>query len=334
MKIEMLTKTFNSNSIFSIILFIVMAIVLWAKVFMNTVPMSAPIPASPLYHLFFKFFGGLPIVCALISLALLIMEALLINHLLVENDIIPRKSLMAAFLYIIFLSLFNETIILNPALISGFFIILSLWLILRLYEEEEAYQHVFNIGTLISIASMFYFPSIVFMLIVWIGFIIYRVFKWREWFISIVGLICPYLFLASYYFWNDCLVEKFKGYVSAFDFIDPHSFHPSSYVYVNLGFLSLLILASLFKLLMIINEKQIRIRKFLSILIWFFIISFGGLGFSANYGITGFLLTLIPMSVLISLFISIIKRPLIGDIVLIVLLLLMVSGRIGLWDSM
>ncbi len=327
----MFTKIFNSNSIFSIVIFIVMTLVLWAKVFTNTIPMIAPIPASPLYHLVFKLFNGLPVVCAFISIAMLVLQALLINHILVQNDLIPRKSYIAAFLFVISLSFFNATIVLNPALIAGLFIVSALWLIFRLYEEEEAYQHVFNIGTLISIASMFYLPAVIFMLLVWAGFIIYRIYKWREWFISILGFLWPYLFLATYYYWNDCLISKIVVYKTALGFINLYDFSPTNYVYMVIAFLGLLTLASVFKLLGVINEKQIRIRKFISFLIWFLIISFVALSISAGFGINGFLIILVPFSVLFSLYLSFLKRSLIGDIALLLLLMLIITGRLGVW---
>ena len=310
----MLTKIFSTNSFFTIALFIVMTLVLWLRVITNSVAMIAPVPTSPLYHLMFKLLSNLPVVCGFISIALLFLQAWLINYILVENDLIPRKSYIAAFILVIFLSLFNEAIVLNPVLIAEIFIISTLRLILRLFEEHEAYSTVLNAGTLISLASMFYFPAIIFLLVIWAAFIIYRLFTWREWFISVLGFIVPYLFLASYYFWNDCLSAKLLMYKNTFGFINFHNFAPSTYIYIVLAFLGLLMLASIFKLLSTINEKQIRIRKVISLLIWYLIFSFGSLCLSAGYGIAGFLMMLLPAAVLFSLYISNLKKSLIGEL--------------------
>jgi hypothetical protein len=328
----MLTKIFSTNTVFTIAIFIVMTLVLWLKVFTNEAAIAAPMLVSPLYHMLFKLLGNLNIISGLIAIALLFYQALLINYVLVENDLVPRKSYMAAFILVIFLSLFNEIIMLNPVLIAGLFIISAVRLIFRLYEEHEAYKTVLNIGTLISVASLFYFPSIVFIMIIWAAFIIYRLFSWREWFISLLGFILPYLFLSTYYFLNDCLMLKILEYKRAFAFLNLNYYSTSIFTFIVLIFLGLLIVVSIIKLLITINERQIRIRKFISMLIWLMIISFASLSLSSNYRIAGFLTILLPASVLFSIFISILRRSVVGEIAIITLILLMITIRLDLWS--
>ena len=328
----MLKKLIYSNSIFSLVILILMIIVLWAKVFTNTVSMMPSVPASPLYHFVYKYLTDLNIICSIISIALITLEALLINYMLSENDMIPRNSYVAAFLFIVVSSFFNDLIILNPVLIANIFLITAIWLFMRLYEEHEAYSTVFNIGTLLSIASMFYFPSIIFLILIFIGFIIYRSFSLRYWFISILGLILPYIFLASYYFWNDCLLSKVNEYKHSFNFINFHKFSPTLYANIIFGFTSLLLFLGVIKLLIIINEKAIRLRKFLSFLIWFVIISIVSFYFSAEYGILGFVMMLTSVSVIFTLFLNNLKKSFWSESILIALLLLLISGRFGFWN--
>ena len=326
----MLNKLFNSNSIFSLVILIFTVLIFWAIAFANAVPMANPIPASPLYNIVFSYIGDLFFICALITIVLVIFEALLINYVLLNNDIIPRNSYIAAYIFVIISGLFNDNIILQPVMIANLFIILALWLFLRLYEEHDAFTTVFNIGTLISIASMFYFPAAVFILLIWAGFIIYRLFSWREWVISILGFLLPYLFLGSYYYWNDCFIAKINVYKEVFKFINFNDFSPAIYTYIVLAVMGLLLFISLFKLLIIINEKAIRIRKFLSIMIWYLIISFVSLNLSAEFGVLGFLMMSISASVIITLYINYSKRPLWVESLLILLVLLFISGRFEL----
>jgi hypothetical protein len=328
----MLTKLFNSNSIFSFFILIIITFVLWAKVFMNDVPMSAPVQASPLYNALFRNLGEFSIVCSFIAIAFLFFEALLANYMLSENDLIPRNSYIAAFIYVIISGFFADIIILNPVLMANIFIIAAIWLFLKLYEEHEAYATVFNIGMLTSVASMFYFPSAVFILLIWIGFVLYRMFSWREWFISILGFLFPYIFLASYYYWNDCLIIKISEYKQALHFINFFDFSPTMYVYIIIAVLGLLLFISVLKLLFIINEKSIRIRKFLLLFIWTLIICFVSLNLSAEYGILGFVMLLLPVSVFFTLYMSFIKRARLAEYILFILILLLASGRLGLWS--
>jgi hypothetical protein len=328
----MLTKLFNSNSIASLAILIMLAIALWAKAFVNIVPMAGPFFASPLYNFVFRYIGDLKIICAFITITLLIFEALLINYILAENDLIPRNSYIAAFIFIIVTGLFKDLIVLNPVLFSNLFIIAALWLLLRLYEETEAYAIVFNIGTLVSVASMFYFPSVIFILLIWAGFIIYRIFSWREWLISIIGLTLPYLFLGTYYFWNDCLTTKILSYKEVLKFVNFYDYSPTIYVYIVIALLGLLLLLSVARLLSIINEKPIRIRKSISFMIWFFIISFISLNLSSNFSVLGFVMMFASLTVLLTLYISYSKKPLWVEGILMLLSFLLISGRLGLWN--
>jgi len=328
----MLKKIIYSNSIFSLVILILMIIVLWAKVFTNTDSMMPSIPSSPLYHFVYKLLNNHIIICSFISIALITLEALLVNYTLSENDLIPLNSYVAAFLFVVISSFFNDLIILNPVLIADLFLIIAIWLFLRLYEEHEAYATVFNIGTLLSVASMVYFPSILFCILIWIGFIIYRSFSWREWLISIIGFVLPYVFLASYYFWNDCFLSKVHEYRQSLDFIDLHKFSPTIYANIIFAILVLVLFFGIIKLLFIINEKAIRIRKFLSFFIWFVIISFVSLNFSAKYGILGFIMLITAASVIFTLYINNLKKSFWSESILIVLFLLLISGRLGLWN--
>lgn len=328
----MLTKLFSSNSIFSLVILILLAIVLWAKAFVSITPMLPEIPASPVYHFIYSYLSGFSVICGFVSLGLIILEALLVNNLLAENDLIPRNSYLAAFVFVIVTGVFSDLVILNPILLSNFFLITAVWLFLKLYEEHESYATVFNIGTLLSLASMVYLPSFAFIMLVWTGFIIYRLFSWREWFISILGFALPYLFLGSYYFWNNCLTVKIATYKNALGFINFFDYSPTFYTKVVLCVMGFVLFISAFGILRLINEKAIRIRKFLSFFIWFLILAIFSLNLSINYGISGFVLLLTPVSFLITLYVSYSKKPLWAEGVLIVLTLLLITGRLGLWN--
>jgi hypothetical protein len=328
----MLTKLFNSNSISSLALLIILAIVLWSKTFINVVPLYDTIPVSPLYKLVFTLFHEYSIISAVISIALIITEALLLNQILAENDLIPKNTYLAAYIFIIISSLFIDVVLFNPIIIINIFIILVIGMFLRLYEKHEAYATVFNIGTLLSVASMFYFPSFIFILLLWVGFIIYRVFSWREWFISILGLILPYIFLGTFYFWNDCFETKVESYKNALALFSFHNFHFSLYGCIIVSFLGIILILSLFKFIVTIGEKQIRIRKYLSLIIWFFLVSCIAILPGAKYGILTYVMIIPSASVLITLYLSNMKKQLWAEGILISLALLLIAGRLGLFS--
>jgi hypothetical protein len=309
-----------------------LAIVLWAKAFVSIAPMLPEIPASPVYHFIYVHLSGFSVICGFVSLGLIILEALLINYILAENDLIPRNSYLAAFVFIIVTGVFSDLIILNPILIANFFLIAAVMLFLKLYEEHESYATVFNIGTLLSLASMVYLPSFALILLIWAGFIIYRLFSWREWFISIIGFALPYLFLGSYYFWNNCLALKIASYKTALGLINLFDYSPTLYTKIVMGVLAFVIFISSSGILRLINEKAIRIRKFLSFFIWFLLLCIVCLNLSVHFGVLGFVLLFTPASFLITLYVNFSKRPVWAEGVLIILALLLITGRLGVWN--
>jgi hypothetical protein len=329
----MLTKIFGSNSIFSLIILIILTVVLWSKMFFAENIFPAYIPASPLYNFFMTNFSGMIIISSFIAIILVFFQALLMNNILVENDLLPKKTYLAAFLCVLFTASFSDIVLFYPYIFSGILLTLALMYLLKLYDQSEGYSMVFNVATLVSLSSLFYFPSIVFILFIWACFIVYRLFVWREWFISIIGIALPYLFLGTYYYWTDRLQLKIDEYTNAFSIINFHDFTPSLSAYIFIVFTGLLLLVAVFRLVRLIGEKAIRIRKLLSIMIWFFLISYLSLVLSPKYGIMGFVMLLAPASVLISIYLSNIRKPIRAEISLYIIIIIIAFCRTGIWRS-
>jgi len=328
----MLTKLFNSNSIFSFGILIILSIVLWAKAFINVPVLAEFVPSSPLYHLVINLVKDFPIITGVFTIFLIVFEAILINNILIENELIQRNSLIAAFVFIIINSFFVDLINFNPVLFAYLFIIIALRLVFRIYEDKDAYSTAFNIGTLLSVASMFYFPSFIFIIFLWVVFIVYRLYTWREWVIVFIGFVIPYVFLGTYYFLNDSLSSKFSFYKESIRFINLNDYSSNIHIKTVFIFLSLLMILSVFKLLSIINEKAIKTRKFLSVMIWFLIFDLICLNISRNYEVLGFLMMFISVSILLSLYLNFLKKAIIAEGVLIAILVLLIFGRLGLFD--
>lgn len=330
----MLTKIFGSNSFASLFILIIITAVLWSRMFFADSLFVGYIPVSPLYNLLVTHMESWTIIVTFLAFGFIFLQALLLNNLLAENDILPKKSYMAAYMIVLFTSSFSNIVLFHPILLSGLLLTIALLYLLKLYDSREGYTAVFNTSMLISLASMIYFPSVVFILFVWVCFIIYRLFAWREWFISILGLILPYLFLGTYYYWNDRLLLKMDEYLLAFSMINFYDFNPSIPFYIFSGFTALLLLLAIFRLLGMIGEKAIRLRKMLAIMIWFFLISFLSLVISPNYNILGFVLLLLPTSVLISIYITNNRIKWHAEVMLILILIIVVFLRLGLFENM
>ncbi|HNW96946.1 MAG TPA: hypothetical protein PKK00_00880 [Bacteroidales bacterium] len=328
----MLTRIFGSNSIFSLGVLILLTVVLWSKMFCTENAFIGYIPASPFYNVLVTYLGDFVIINSFIAIVLVLLQALLINNLLSGNDLMPGKTYMGAFIFILFTASFSDIVVLHPIIFSGFIMTIVLNNLFKLYEKNEGYALVFNTSMLVSFASMFYFPAIVFIFFIWACFIVYRILAWREWFISLIGFGLPYLFLGTYYFWNDKLPLKINEYAHAIQVINFYDFKPTFNTYIFISLIGFILLMAVFFMIKLISEKAIRIRKLLSLIIWLFVISYLSMVISPLYGIIGFVMLLVPASVIVALYISNMRKSIRNEIILILITIIVAFSRLDIFE--
>ena len=159
----------------------------------------------PLYEILAKPLNNFHYLATLIAFILIVCEAFLLNYIVNENEILTKPSFLPALFYIVFMSNDSTLLMLHPLLFANFFLLLAINKIISSYRKDNAFSNAFDAGILLSLSTLFYFPCIVFLPILGIGFILFRPFNWREWIISFIGILLPYSFVFTYYFWNNLL---------------------------------------------------------------------------------------------------------------------------------
>jgi len=288
-----------------------LAVLLWIPAFLS--PTNHLIfeksYTSPLFPAFMEMLGKKHLLVTLFNFAVVFSGAILANYILEKNDLIPRNSLLAAFFFILLLSQVDFSIH-NPGYIVVFILLTMLLYILGIYKIPEPYIQVFNSGLLISIASFFYFPSAVFLLFVWIIFVTYRLYYWREWVILPIGAITLFILIWTYYFLSDQMKEALEGYSAFLNF--KMTFGPTPDLSVSkiivYMIIILLFLWSLLKILRHYGDKILIVRKRVTVLIWFFLLMFISLLLSGFDLLTHQVLFMASMSLLICIGISYAKK--------------------------
>jgi hypothetical protein len=164
---------------------------------------------------------------------------------------------------------------LNPVLFSTLMLIIAFHNLLGIYSEEDAFEKVFNSGFFIGLASSFYFPAIFFFLFIWVTFMVFRLMNWREWVIALLGLVTPYLFIFTWFFFNDELVALLLAYRDYFTSISFMNYQLDTRwgTYFVIAIMALMTLVAIFRVIAGINEKTILIRKKIWAIMWFTIIA-------------------------------------------------------------
>jgi hypothetical protein len=227
----------------------------------------------PLYELIAGPLANIPWLATLSGAILVIAEAFLLNYIVNENEVLTRQTWLPALFYILFMSNNPAMLLPHPMLFGNLFVLFSVNKLLSSYRKDNAYSQSFDAGMLIAIATLFYYPCILYIPLLVAGFIILRPFNWREWFIAFLGALVPYVFVTVLYFWNGTLdyllIDKiFYQFLRE----KPHAVLPKSFYFMlSVGWAAILL--SLFALLQGIGISTQRSKKSVILLMWFFFFS-------------------------------------------------------------
>ncbi len=218
----MLLNFFKRNFELSFIFLFLTGIVCWSYFFIH--PISLPLPSgfAPLYEYTYRLLANSPILISIISLCLVLIEGITINLALIRQNILNSKSWIPAFIFVLFHFLLMHYSDGFTFLYCYLFIILAFAQLLGIYNNDAHYENVFWIGLFIGLASLIYFPSIIFLIFAYFSLINFSFYKIRKWLVLTLGAFIPYLYLFTFYFWNNSLFQfiNIKQYLGGFSL--PH----------------------------------------------------------------------------------------------------------------
>lgn len=231
-----------------------------------------------------------------ITLAITVTQALLLNRITDNFNLLGRPTFLPALMYITTASLLLPFLALTPTLICNFFLIWMVDKLLKTYHRQEVKSTLFDLGMLVALGTLFYFPFILMFLLLWIALIIFRPFDWREWASGLLGFITIYFILGIIYLWNDKIGEFYAIWKPLVNAI-PTSFDIELYDYWVLLPLALIMLLFLNTLRENFYKSIVHVRKSFQLL--FFMFLFGILSYylkkdTADYH---FLLCAPPISI-------------------------------------
>lgn len=324
----MFIRFFKSNNASSFVFLPFIAVAIWVFGFIS--PAVLPVKHTmPLYELIAGIFVSLPWLSTLIALLLIISEAFLLNYIVTKNEVLTKQSYIPALIYIVFMSNNNAMLMLYPALFANLFLLFAVNKLLNSYRKDVAFSQAFDAGFLISIASLFYFPTIIFFPLLGIGLLLLRPFNWREWAISFIGVIVPYLFTITFYFWNGTL--DYLWYDKMFFPIlrdKPNLDLPQSFYFmIIMGWL--IILFSFAKIMGGLNTGSQKTKKGIVLMIWFFIFSGLSVSIAPEVSTKYFVAMAIPTSVFCANFFVNLKRAWLAELLFLLLLASVFVNLVG-----
>lgn len=312
----MLIKFFKSSFAVQYVIIVFLAIGFYIPAFIEPkIPEVTSTVSGPLYEPISIFLHAFPLLGVIVSLILLLSQAFLFNSLLAINQLITRRSTFGAFVFVLIFSNSPFQTGMYSFFPASLFILIALQILFGVEDKSENQLYIFNAGISISIASLFYLPAVVLLFWIWISLLMSRSGSFRELMISVVGFFVPYFFLAFYYFMNNYLIRNVLEYTYILDLFNFRLSVPDWFsigIWILIGFLLLQSSSLIFS---VSGEKIGAIRKKKAIANTLFFFAIPGI-FYQNVHLVQNGMAFIPIAVLLSYSLSSIKKSLISELML------------------
>ncbi|TVQ11290.1 MAG: hypothetical protein EA361_12820 [Bacteroidetes bacterium] len=315
-------------------LLIIIAVVLWLDAFLLYGQVALPTENNaPLYSLVASVFSNRPFLSVLLSFLFMILQAWMFNRVITGKNLVDRNSMLPALVYIVLMSSSFSLFGLHPVWFANFFLIITLDKMFDVFRDEAVFVEIFNVGFFVSLASLFYFPALIFIFLIISALIIYFLVNIRGIIASLIGLFLPYMFAALYYYWNDIsIAEVFLAGNIQVDvaFLTRHIIPFGWVSIIVIGLTGLIAVSRLY--LGALRDKPVRIRKRYQVLFIYLIIAvvsvlIAGKTINIHHGII-----MLPLSAIVAGFFQENKKSLLNEIIFTLLLLLMLVGKLARLD--
>ena len=226
--------------------------------------------------------------------AIIIIEALRLNHLFTDHRMYSKQNYLAAMVYILLSGIFREWTAITPALLDNLLVIWFFAMTVKLYNNNNPKALLFNIGLVIGISILLYHPSALLILVAFFAVMIVRPFVITEWVVLLMGVLAPYYFLATYLYLTD-RIHTFVNYVPDWGLNVPLSYVTVP-LFVTIGLIVILLIIGLIYWQVENRRLLIQVRKNWVVLLVMLIVMLPVPFVNEGAGIESLFLWIVPAS--------------------------------------
>lgn len=226
-------------------------------------------------------------------------QALIFNKIINNYNILGKSGFLGALFYVVASSVFTPFLFLSPPLFCNFFLLYLLHKILSEYKNVDSISSMYDLGLIVALGTLIYFPFVLFLLFLWIALIILRPFNWREWVSVIIGYITIVFFLGVYYYWNGRLLdfyEIWRPLSNAF----PFSIKIQITDYIVLFPIVVCLLLGILQIRQNFFKSFVQVRKTFQLLFFLFLIAALSFYLKPDFRINHFLLCVTPVATVLA----------------------------------
>jgi len=225
---------------------------------------NSGLPATWIYALIDLIVGRSILVYQIVAMLIFFLQVGFFNFIALKHKMYHENNyLPALFCGILALSLFN-ILSLSPALMGLTFILFSINSLLNYIESRNKQDgSLINIGIQIGIASLFYLPYFLFILVHIASLLFFTSTQQRRYLLLLYGITFPSILIGLYYAWHGHLMDFMDNYFLSLFIIEPEGFMGLGQMLKIVGFTLILFLLASLKTLSSFgfNVFQARIQK-------------------------------------------------------------------------
>ncbi|WP_374950810.1 DUF6427 family protein [Mucilaginibacter sp.] len=226
-------------------------------------------------------------------------QAVLLNYLVNLYNLLGKPTFLPGLMYVTLTALFTPFMVLSAPLICNFLLIWMLFKLFSFYKSDDCKSIAYDLGIIVAIGSLVYFPYIYLFLSIWIALIIFRPLNWREWVSGILGYFTVFFFFAVYYYLNNRLGSFYTIWAPlATKF--PNSINIRYINYLVLVPVLIILVLYFFKLQQNYFKSYVQVRKSFQLLFFIFLIAGFSFYVKSEFNLNHFLLCVVPASVFCS----------------------------------
>jgi hypothetical protein len=148
------------------------------------------------------------------------LTAVLTAGLMVQTDmknlLMGPRSYAIAFVFLFLISSSGHYFLFHPAMVAGYFMVLSYKFLLDSYKEETEYSIIFAMGFSWGVAILLYPPVSLLIPALLVGLLLMVTTGWRHWLVSLLGIAVPLLLVGVFWFLRGDLGYEVTTFLSWF----------------------------------------------------------------------------------------------------------------------
>ncbi|WCO01629.1 DUF6427 family protein [Psychroserpens ponticola] len=124
--------------------------------------------------------------------------AVFVLDFLVNKNNLTKKNSYTILLFVLFIAVLPETLMNSKTVIANLFILFALRRIISLRSKKEIKKKLFDASFWITIASLFYFWSALFFILILVALVLFVITELKNWLIPLIGISTVAAIAASY----------------------------------------------------------------------------------------------------------------------------------------